>query len=153
MSPASPATLSMLPGLCFSSTSLSLGCFRSSSGNGSVTTSSGSFPDLQILTIVVRSSTLVKPVGPFSSASLLVSASQPFLCLVQCIPPEFAVLAYPWRCTLVGQPSGSGTVPSPVFFGCPYRDGSPDAITAWRHSCFCSAPQSGPTHKTAFRVT
>jgi len=37
----------------------------------------GYYPDLQILTIVVRSSTLAKPVGPFSLA--LLSVSQLFL--------------------------------------------------------------------------
>jgi hypothetical protein len=100
----------MLPSLCFSSTSLSSGCFRSSFGKRSVTTSD-SYPVLQILTIAVRSSTSAKPAGPFSLVSLLVS--QPFLCLVSCVAAP--VPAQAWRCPLIGQPSGSGTLDAFVF--------------------------------------
>lgn len=49
----------------------------------------GFYPDLQILTTVVRSSTLAKLAGPFSLASL--SVSQLFPCLVYYITSDSGV--------------------------------------------------------------
>ena len=46
----------------------------------------GFWPGLQILTIIALSSTLAKPAGPFSLASLLVSRA--FLRLVSCVTFE-----------------------------------------------------------------
>lgn len=114
MSPVSPAPLSKIPSLCifFPSASLSSGCFRSSSGKGSVTTSV-SYSDLQTLTFVVRSSTSAKLAGLFSLVSLLVS--QPFCAWYNVSHPSPPFLdtlgAVPWLVSQVVQVQHSPTVP------------------------------------------
>lgn len=90
---------------------------------------SDSHSDLQILTIVARKLYIGEACWAFLFGVIIGEST--ILCLVSCVMSYFAVPARAWRCSLVGQPSGSGAPSdSPVLFGCTSRDESPDTVTA-----------------------